>query len=611
MAQNFKMNIPLIDGHGNFGSIDGDSCAAQRYTEARLSELGWLLCEDLNPEIVPFIPNFDESEKEPTVLPCKFPAVLLNGNEGIAVGMRADIPPHNLEELLNAAIALVKKPKLTIDDLMEYVKGPDFPTGGSIVNQKDLIDLYKTGQGRINIRAKIEKETGSYGKTNLIIKEIPFSQSGRKSALIQEIITAIKNRVLDEITDIRDESNKDEMRIVLEIKKDVDINNFLNKLYNKTKLQDSVSYNFLALNKGEPVIFNLKQYFELYLEFQRELIVNKTTMLLNKAKTRLEIVEGLLVAIQNIDAIIDTIRNSKNVTIAKKCLMTGDTTSITFRLAKNKTIASKFHFSEAQAQAILDMRLQRLCGLEITTLEKEQKDLLKKIANYEKILSSKTELNKELIKLLESLKQYSSPRRTVITNKNLDKVVEKKIFSDVTVLIDRFLYVKMVDGKIEDPHAKYTLNAKTDEKLCVFTDKGNLYQIKLDTLPKLKTKDKGSPLDVLCKFKEKNENILLVGTDKQLKGTQIVFLLKSGFLKQVLFDEYVSNYKCIVATKLYDSELVGILTLKQKDKISIKTNKRTIEINLDKFEKHSKTHKGNKCITFRKDEEIESLTKKA
>jgi len=607
MAQDFKMNIPLIEGHGNFGSIDGDGCAASRYTEARLSELGWSLCENLNPEIVPFVPNFDESETEPTILPCKIPAVLLNGNDGIAVGMKSYIPPHNLSELLDASAYLLKKPKATITELMEYIKGPDFPTGGIIVNQKDLLDIYSTGVGKITVRAKIKKETGKAGKTNLVITEIPYSMTGRKSALIQELITAVKNRVLDEISDIRDESNKNEIRVVLEVKKDVDVNQLLNKLYIKTKLQDNISCNFLVLNNQEPFIMNLKQYLEIYLEFQKELIINETNLSLKKALKRLEIVDGLIFAIQNIDAIIDTIRNSKTVTLAKKCLTTGDITGITFKLAKNKTIASKFHFSEVQAQAILDMKLQRLCGLEIKTLEKEKKELEKNIAKYNKILSNKSELNKKISELLMALKKYSVERKTVITNKTTEKIVEKKVVSDITIAIDRFLYAKVLDGTQTCDNMKYVLHGKSDEKLCVFTDKGNLYQIKIDTIPKGKMKDKGSPLDVLCKFKEHNENILLLSTDKELMNKQIIFLLKSGYLKQVSYKEYISNYKCIVATKLYDSELIGILAVTSKETITIKTNKRELKIKLDSFEKHTKGLKGNKCITFRKDEEILKL----
>lgn len=521
--------------------------------------------------------------------------------------MTSEIPSHNLEELLNASIALIKNPKLTTEDLMTYIKGPDYPTGGIIINKNDLVSLYETGTGKVTIRSKLHTEEGTYGKTNIIIDEIPYSQSGRKSALIQEIIEGVKNRTLDEISDIRDESNKEEIRIVLEVKKGIDIDNFLNKLYAKTKLQDSISYNFLLLHNGQPEVINLKEYLKIYLDFQKELILNEAKLNLKQANSSLEILDGLLLALDNIDTIIATIRNSKNSTIAKNCLMTGDISKIEFKLAKDKKIASKFAFSESQAKAILELRLQRLCGLEILTLEKEKKDLLRKIKKLEKILTSKAELNKVLNEQLEDLKKYSGKRKTKITNTKVEHYTEKVVVSDVTIAIDRFLYVKAIDGAIETTNMKYSLKGKTNEKLCIFTDKGNLYQIKINSLPKGKLKDKGSPLDVVCGFKEKNENILLIGTDSNFENRNIVFLLRSGYLKQVPFKEYNSNYKCIVATKLYDSELIGIQSFKPTDKLKFKTNKRNIEISLKEFGVHSKSNKGNKCISFRKDEEISEI----
>lgn len=521
--------------------------------------------------------------------------------------MTSEIPSHNLEELLNASIALIKNSKLTTEDLMTYIKGPDYPTGGIIINKNDLVSLYETGTGKVTIRAKIHTEEGSYGKNNIIIDEIPYSQSGRKTFLIQEIIEGVKNRTLDEISDIRDESNKDSIRIVLEVKKGVNIDNFLNKLYAKTKLQDSISYNFLLLHNGQPEVINLKDYLKIYLEFQKELIINETKVELKEANNRMEILDGLLIALDNIDTIIATIRNSKNSVIAKNCLMTGDTSKIEFKLAKDRNIASKFSFTEAQAKAILDLRLQRLCGLEILTLEKEKKDLQKKIKKLEKILTSKTELNKVLNTQLEDLKKYSVKRKTKITNTKVEHYTEKVIVSDVTIAIDRFLYIKVIDGSAATTNMKYSLKGKSDEKLCIFTDKGNLYQVKVSALPKGKLKDKGSPLDVICGFKEKNENILLLGTNSDFEKKNIVFLLKSGYLKQVPFTEYVSNYKCIVATKLYDSELVGIQSLNPNDKFKFKTNKRNMEISLKEFGVHAKANKGNKCINFRKDEEITSI----
>lgn len=610
LSQEFKMNFPLIEAHGNNGSIDGDGYAAQRYVEARLSNIGWQLCQNLHPDIVQFVPNFDETETEPTVLPCKFPALLLNGNSGIAVGMTSEIPSHNLGELLDGALALLKKPKSTVKDLMQYVKGPDYPTGGIIVNQADLQQLYETGSGKVQVRAKIKVEEGSFGKTNLIVQEIPYSMSGRKSDMIADLIQLTKNRVLDEITDIRDESNKDEIRLVIEVKRDTNIQKFLNKLYTKSKLQTPISYNFLVLQNQTPVIVNLKDYLQSYLDFQKELIIRETTRKRNRAKERLEVLSGLLTAIDQIDAIIETIRYAKNVATAKKCLMTGTTTGITFKLVKNKKVAEKFAFSELQATAILDMRLQRLCGLEIKTLEKEKKELEKQLEGYEKILSSSTELKKALQKEIESLRQFDKKRKTKITNQTLEKVTEEVKVSDLTIAIDRFFYLKLQDGKISVPNSKYCIHAKSNEKLCIFTDKGNLYQLKLSQIPKSKGTEKGSPLEILAGFKEKNENILLIGSDQDFQKKQIVFLLKSGYLKQVSFDEYQSNYKAIVATKLYDSELVDILAVPPKSKLKLKTNKRELALDLSSIDSHKKSQKGKKILTFRKGEEIQSISKK-
>lgn len=610
LSQEFKMNFPLIEAHGNNGSIDGDGYAAQRYVEARLSNIGWQLCQNLHPDIVPFVPNFDETETEPTVLPCKFPALLLNGNSGIAVGMTSEIPSHNLGELLDGALALLKKPKSTVKDLMQYVKGPDYPTGGIIVNQADLQQLYETGSGKVQVRAKMKVEEGSFGKTNLIVQEIPYSMSGRKSDMIADLIQLTKNRVLDEITDIRDESNKDEIRLVIEVKRDTNIQKFLNKLYTKSKLQTPISYNFLVLQNQTPVIVNLKDYLQSYLDFQKELIIRETTRKRNRAKERLEVLSGLLTAIDQIDAIIETIRYAKNVATAKKCLMTGTTTGITFKLVKNKKVAEKFAFSELQATAILDMRLQRLCGLEIKTLEKEKKELEKQLEGYEKILSSQTELKKALQKEIESLRQFDKKRKTKITNQTLEKVTEEAKVSDVTIAIDRFFYLKLQDGKLSVPNAKYCIHAKSNEKLCIFTDKGNLYQLKLSQIPKSKGTEKGSPLEILAGFKGKNENILLIGSDQDFQKKQIVFLLKSGYLKQVSFEEYQSNYKAIVATKLYDSELVDILAVPPKSKLKLKTNKRELSLDLSSIDSHKKSQKGKKILTFRKGEEIQSISKK-
>lgn len=342
MTQDWKNNICLVDGHGNFGSIDGDGAAAMRYTEARLSQMGQFMLEDINKRIVPYKDNFDATEKEPCVLPSKFPQLFVNGCDGLAVGMRTYIPTHNLGELIDATILLIQKPKSTIDDLMKFVKGPDYPTGGTIINKKDLKSLYETGNGKVVIRGKTKIESLSGGRNNLVITEIPYTSSGNKMALVTSIINLMKENKLNEVADVRDESS-DDIRIVLEIKKGQNIDNVLNKLYKKTKLQDSENCNFLVIvDEVIPKVVNLKEYLQNFIEFQEEITTNKYELLLEKATSRLEIVEGLLIANDMVDPIIETIRYAKNISTAKKCLMTGDITDISYKLKKNETLAKKF-----------------------------------------------------------------------------------------------------------------------------------------------------------------------------------------------------------------------------------------------------------------------------
>ena len=482
MAQSWKNNVCLVDGHGNFGSIDGDGSAAMRYTEARLSKIGELMLEDLNNAIVPFVDNFDANEKEPTYLPSKLPILFINGIEGIAVGMKTYIPPHNLGELIDATLFLIKNPKATITDLMKFVKGPDYPTGGTVINKKELKELYTTGSGKVKIRGKVEIEKVGNDKSNIIITEIPYTLSGRKPALISSIVDLMKANKLSEVTEIRDESSE-ETRIVIEVKKGQDIDKLLNKLYLKTKLQDNETCNFLVIDIDgvTPKVVNLKDYLQTFISVQETITHKKYQLLLNKAKERLEIVEGLLKANDIVDAIIETIRYAKNVQTAKKCLISGDTTNINYKLKKNQTIASKFDFTENQAQVILDMRLAKLNKLEISSFEKEMKDLLSKINAYEKILKSKTLLDKKIMEYLEEIKQeFATKRKTnIIDIDNNNIVVEDEIQEEeVKVIIDRFGYLKVVDNNslarsTDDTikSFKHIISILNTDKLAIFTDK--------------------------------------------------------------------------------------------------------------------------------------------
>lgn len=617
MTQDWKNNICLVDGHGNFGSIDGDGAAAMRYTEARLSQMGQFMLEDINKRIVPYKDNFDATEKEPCVLPSKFPQLFVNGCDGLAVGMRTYIPTHNLGELIDATILLIQKPKSTIDDLMKFVKGPDYPTGGTIINKKDLKSLYETGNGKVVIRGKTKIESLSGGRNNLVITEIPYTSSGNKMALVTSIINLMKENKLNEVADVRDESS-DDIRIVLEIKKGQNIDNVLNKLYKKTKLQDSENCNFLVIvDEVIPKVVNLKEYLQNFIEFQEEITTNKYELLLEKATSRLEIVEGLLIANDMVDPIIETIRYAKNISTAKKCLMTGDITDISYKLKKNETLAKKFSFTEAQASVILDMRLAKLNNLEINAFEKEKNELLKKISNYEKILKSKTLLDKEIIKYLTEIKdKFATKRKTNIITSETNIVLEEEtpIEEDVKVLIDRFGYLKVVDTVSVNRSSEETLNTfkhniliKSTDKLAILTNLGNIYQLKINDLPRLKMKDKGQPIDVLCGFKE-NEEILLIKPMNEIINGKILFVFDDGYVKNVEGKEYITRQKQTVATKLYNNNIYSIFNYTNEKTLKVVSSKKTYEIDLQNQELHKKSVKGSKLIKLKTNETIKETS---
>lgn len=562
------------------------------------------MMEDISPQIVPFRDNFDATDKEPEVLPAKFPQLFVNGSEGIAVGMKCYIPPHNMGELIDAAVLLLQKPKSTVADLMQFVKGPDYPTGGTIINKNELLSLYETGTGKVVVRGKTKTEDLSGGRTNLVITEIPYTISGNKTLFVNSVVDLIKNNKLNEVSEIRDESDAN-TRIVLEIKKGQDADKVLNKLYKLTKLQDNDSCNFLVVMGVEPKIVNLKDYLTAFLEFQEEITTNKYKVLLEKAENRLEIVEGLLKANDLIDPIIETIRFAKNLGVAKTCLITGNTVDINYRTKKMQQMASKFDFTEAQAQVIVDMRLARLNNLEIVKFEKEKTELLKNIANYKKILASKKLLDKEIIKYMTEIKNnFATKRKTTITNSNVNVVVEEEAPAeeDIQILIDRFGYMKTVDSvsisRSSDETMstfKHNIPAKNTDKLAVFTDKGNVYQIKLIDLPRLKMKDKGQPIDVLCGFKEKEDIMLIAPMNDVTKG-HVIFVFDDGYVKYVEGAEYVTRQKQTVATKLYDNNIFSILLNSSEKNLIVSTEKKKFTIDLTEQEAHKKTVKGNKWI---------------
>ena len=505
LEQDFKKGMALVDGHGNFGSIEGDGAAAMRYTEAKLKKFTQdVYLADLDKNVVDFMPNFDETEKEPVVLPVRVPNLLVNGSEGIAVGMTTNIPTHNLGEVIDAVKACMDNPDITTQELMQYIIGPDFPTGGLVVNKSELPDIYESGTGRIKLRGKVEFEQAAKkgDKDRLVITEIPYTMIGAGiGKFISDVVELIETKKTQDITDISNESSKEGIRIVLELKKNVDVDKLINMLYKKTKLEDTFGVNMLAIVDGRPETLGLKQIITHHIDFQFELATRKYTTLLNKELDNKEIKEGLIRACNIIDLIIEILRGSRNLKMAKDCLITGNTEGISFKTEKSRKDASKLHFTEKQAGAILELRLYKLIGLEILALEKEYEETLARIAEYEDILNSRRTMVKVIKKDLDNIKkEYALPRRTIIEDGKAAVFEEQELVEqEVVFLMDRFGYAKIIDTAAyernrEAVHAenKYVFNCMNTDKICIFTDNGNLHQIKVRDIPFVKFRDKGT-----------------------------------------------------------------------------------------------------------------------
>ncbi len=547
---------------------------SMRYTEARLSEGAMTMLDHLEKGLVDFIPNFDNSEKEPTVLPAMLPNLLINGTTGIAVGMVTNIPPHNPGEVIDGAIAYIDNPDITLEELMNYIPGPDFPTGGIITNSEILPSMYATGEGKIKVRAKAHIENGDYGKKNIIITEIPYTSAGNKTRLVESIVDLMKDKVFEEINDVRDESSKD-VRIVIEVKRDRDADNLLNGLYKKTGLEDTYSVNMLAVKDQQPIVFNLKSMLHEFVDFQEILYTKEYQHMLAKANDRLEIVGGLIRATDIIDLIIEILRGSTSVKQAKGCLMSGDTTDIKFKSETSKKQATALDFTERQADAILAMPLSKLIGLELMKLHEESDTLLKNIENYEKVLGSRKELHKVIKnQLKEFRKKFDQPRRTEISQlTTFNYVVEEKI-EDIYVLIDKFGYTKSCEASIIAKQGEELLKdfpnsvrMKNTDKLCVFTAEGNMYQVKASAIPKGKPKDKGVLIHTLCKVGK--EDIIMYAGFEELFEAQLLFVTKSGYIKLVSGIEFDTNRSQVATTKLEDDDLVvGLTKLSAMDVLS-------------------------------------------
>lgn len=585
MAQDFKKGLPLVDGHGNFGSIEGDGAAAMRYTEARLQKVTQeAYLADLDKNVVDFMPNFDETEKEPVVLPVKVPNLLVNGAEGIAVGMATSIPPHNFGEVIDGVIAYMKNPDITTAEMMQYIPGPDFPTGGIIANKDDLPAIYESGIGKIKIRGKIEIEKGKGGKDRMVITEIPYTMIGANiGKFLNDVYGLVESKATSDITDITNQSSKEGIRIVLELKKGADIEALENLLYKKTKLEDTFGVNMLAVADGRPETMGVVPIIRHHVKFQYEIATRKYQTLLAKEQDKKEIQEGLIRACNVIDLIIEILRGSRSIKDAKACLTDGNTDHITFKNPSSKIMAQQLNFTDRQAQAILEMRLYKLIGLEIEALMKEHDETLENIAKYEDILEHRSSMAKVIIKELTAFKKaYGKERKTVIDNLKEAVVAAKKIEEqDVVFLMDRFGYAKIVDTSVyernkEAANAEYRhiFTCKNTDKICIFTDKGQMHLLKVLDLPYGKFRDKGTPIDNLCNYDSKEENVVYLAGLEHVSSHRMLFGTKYAMIKVVDGMEFVVAKKTTAATKLGDEdEVLTVCPLEENDTLVMASKK--------------------------------------
>ncbi len=560
LAQDFSIRYTLVEGQGNFGSVDGDGAAAMRYTEARLSKLSMEMVRDIEKETVDFYPNFDETLMQPAVMPSRFPNLLVNGSSGIAVGMATNIPPHNLGEVIDACVHYIDHPDCTVDDLMQFVKGPDFPTGGVILGQRGIYDAYHEGRGRIVVRAKSEIEEMSQGRQRIVVTEIPYMVN--KAKLIEKIAEMVHEKTVEGISDIRDESDREGMRIVIELKRDVNANVVLNTLYKHTQLQDTFGAIMLALVDGTPKILSLRQMIHHYLEHQEDVIRRRTQYDLNKAEARSHILEGLIIALDNIDEVIALIRASRTGQEAKEGLM------------------SRFGLTERQAQAILDMRLQRLTGLERDKIEAEYAELQKLIAYYRAVLADEA-LVLGIIKdeILEIKRKYADERRTQISALDgeidmLDLIAEE----DMVVTLTHYGYVKRLPkatyraqkrgGKgvvgattREEDFVEQMYVVNTHDVLMFFTNRGRVYQLNCYQIPEAGRTARGTAIVNLLQL-EPGEKVkaLLPVPEEKVAGHYLIMATKNGVIKRTELSEFTNLRRSgLIALVLReDDELIGV-----------------------------------------------------
>ena len=583
MSQDFKKGLPLVDGHGNFGNIEGDGAAAMRYTEARLEQVTQeAFLSDLDKDVVDFVPNFDETEKEPGVLPVKFPNLLVNGSEGIAVGMATSIPPHNLAEVIDATKAYMKNEAITTKELMRYIQGPDFPTGGIVTNKDDLLSIYETGTGKIKVRGKVDVEKGKGGKVNVVISEIPYPMIGANiSKFLMDVAALAENKKTQDISDISNQSSKEGIRIVIELRKDADVENFINMLYKKTRLEDTFGVNMLAIADGRPETLGIKGIIKASVDFQYETATRKYENLLARENSKREIQEGLIKACNVIDLIIEILRGSKDRAMAKACLVEGKVDGIKFKSRESRIMAQQLQFSDNQANAILEMRLYKLIGLELEALIKEHEETLANIYRYEDILARRDSMAQVIMNELDDIrKKFGRKRRTVIDNCGEAVFEEKKLEEmDVVFLMDRFGYAKTIDltaydrnREAADAENKFVFQCKNTGRICLFTNNGQLYTVKVQDLPFGKFRDKGIPIDNVSNFNSSQEELLLVTSQSELNLYRVIFTTRMGMIKVVDGGEFDVAKRTVAATKLQEGdEVVSVIMMKEQKNVILQS----------------------------------------
>ncbi|RYM04706.1 DNA gyrase subunit A [Sporolactobacillus sp. THM7-7] len=606
MAQNFSTRYELVDGHGNFGSVDGDPAAAMRYTEARMSKISMEMVRDIRKDTIDFNPNYDGSEEEPAVLPSRFPNLLVNGASGIAVGMATNIPPHQLGEVIDAVLALTKNPDVTIDELMQFIPGPDFPTGGLIMGREGIKRAYRSGRGSIIVRAKVEIEQHESGKESIIVTELPYQVN--KAKLIERIASLVKEKKVDGITDLRDESDRRGMRVVIEVRRDANAHVLLNNLYKHTGLQTSFGINLLALVNGRPRVLTLKECLKHYLDHQETVIRRRTSFDLKKAEARAHILEGLRIALDHLDAVITLIRHSKTADIARSGLM------------------ENFNLTEEQAQAILDMRLQRLTGLEREKIEQEYADLIKKIAELKAILADEQKVLHIIRKELSEIKEkYNDSRRTEITvGSDLfadEDLIERE---DIVITVTHQGYVKRMPvatyksqnrggrgiqgmGTNENDFVEHLFQTSTHHYVLFFTNKGRVYHLKGYEIPELGRTAKGIPIINLIQI-EKDEFITAFFPIEDFDDEHyLVFQTKKGIMKRSLLSDY-SNIRKVglfAITVREGDELIAVrLTDGHRDLIVGTKKGMSIRFNENDVRPMGRMASGVKAITLESGDEV-------